>query len=112
MSGYKMVAHVNKKRFKNKFNKRRNNLEQQLFSSVNSKYITLACGTQTIVIRGTNYERSLWCVKDSNNSPGSYYYFKSPEEAERTFSTKYDTELKRSWLARTALFVYPDDWDE
>ena len=71
----------------------------------------LANGTQTDVEKGSNNEWKMWHIKDVTNSPGSNYYFYTPEDAERVMRVKYSGNTTYDWRQRAVYANYESDED-
>lgn len=98
---------LNKQTRKTRISKRsleESNLELKLFSSNNKKFIMHALGGITDIEKGTINEKTLWCVKDSTESPGNNFYFINPDEAERLLNVVYTTEIKEKWYSKQNKF--------
>jgi hypothetical protein len=85
-------------------------VKKHLVSSNNRSLIVMANGRQTDIAKGTNDEFRLWQVKDATISPGNYYYFSSPDEAGRSFNTKYNRCDVYDW--RNRQYQFSNDEDE
>ena len=62
--------------------------------------ITHALGRKYDIKKGTLGENKLWCVKDSTQKNGNFYYFDNPEEAERLLKVTYNIKDKKQWQER------------
>lgn len=83
--------------------------KQKLFSSDTRPFIMLANGIQTNVSKGSEQESQFWCVKDSASRDGHFYYFASPDEAERIFNIHYHSHLKQMWHENSISYRYQSD---
>jgi hypothetical protein len=111
---YRPIANNNPKDFTLKKNirrpKRKHMRESNLVSSNNRSLIVMASGRQTNIAKGTYDEFRLWQVKDTTISPGNYYYFSCPDEAERVFDTKYNKCDVFDW--RNRQYKFSDNADD
>ena len=95
---------------KQKMRRRRKvDLKEQLISSNGRGYVTSVSGHQYRIQKGSEKEWLLWCVKDSTVSPGDFYYFDSPEHAERLMNIEYPSDVKAAWHERFRRLEPPND---